>query len=345
MTLIIRPIERDDIAAVSKFLTSGFATLVDAEFAAPDVLEWKYFDSIGDTASPRGLIAFDREQIVSFVGICPTSIVLGSSTEHISAGHGMDWLASRAHPAVGVHLYNRANESIAVPFVIGGTPMATEIRKRMGWTFPVQVSRFCRILKPLHRLRRPTDDVLWKALLKIGRDYARQVLISPQAPKVALELKPIEMFGDEVEQISRDCGMIDVHTRRTAALLNHFLRYPRAGISGWLIMQDAKVRGYAMLSVLYREQKWLGRIVDCFMDCPDYNLWYSALHNLTRQLGILGADLAECYGSTSWMERALRSNGYHFQRVSPLAVRDVNQLIPKEASFFLTALEGDHGFL
>ena len=40
----IRPLTADDIPELSQFLTTGFHTPPEADYAAPDVLRWKYLE-------------------------------------------------------------------------------------------------------------------------------------------------------------------------------------------------------------------------------------------------------------------------------------------------------------
>ena len=40
----ILPLTSDDIPELSRFLTTGFHTPPEADYAAPEVLRWKYLD-------------------------------------------------------------------------------------------------------------------------------------------------------------------------------------------------------------------------------------------------------------------------------------------------------------
>ena len=46
MTREICPLVLDDLSDVSRFLIAGFHTAPDADFAAPEVLRWKYLDRL-----------------------------------------------------------------------------------------------------------------------------------------------------------------------------------------------------------------------------------------------------------------------------------------------------------
>ena len=62
MALEIRPLESGDLDELGRFLTAGFGAEADADFAAADVLRWKYLESMGDAQEPepRSLIARDE---------------------------------------------------------------------------------------------------------------------------------------------------------------------------------------------------------------------------------------------------------------------------------------------
>ena len=53
MTRDIRPLTPDDIPELSRFLTAGFAAPPDADFAAPEVLRWKYLQKRRLLRSPK----------------------------------------------------------------------------------------------------------------------------------------------------------------------------------------------------------------------------------------------------------------------------------------------------
>jgi len=345
MDIEIHPLRKAEIPALRDFLISGFNELADAEFASEPVLEWKYFDPIGDNAGPRAFIATLNGRIVASVGICPTHFVMGESGQMVSAMHGVDWLASKKEVSAGLMVCQRSEEYSSVHFVIGGTSQAIAIKKKLGYKFPIEVPSFCRILRPMHWLRRPGPDAIWKSILKAFRDYGRGVSHLRRPRGIRLGLRQVSVFGDEVGQVTSACRMTDVHTLRTPELLNHFLRYPGKNISGWLLMEGSRVRGFALLSIVNKGGLRVGRIADCFMDSLDPKLWHSALCFLTDRLGADHADLVVCYGTTTWMATALKRSGFYVQKLSTLSLRDPKNRIPSDASFYLTHLEADHAYL
>ena len=345
MDIEIQSLPEEKMSELRDFLITGFQQPPDADFAAESVLKWKYFDPLDSAATPRAFIATVNGRIVACVGICPTQLVMENPKQLVSAYHGIDWLATKSEVSAGLMVCQRSEEYSDIQFVIGGTPQAIAMKKKLGWKFPIQVPTFCRILRPIYRLQRPRADALWKATLKIIRDHGRRIFYFRRHPETHLELRQVNSFGDEISRITTACQMLDIHTLRTPELLNHYLRYPKKNISGWLLLENNQVRGFAMLSIVQQQSLRLGRIVDCFMDGLDSKLWHAALFALTDQLNANQADLVFCYGSTPWMAAALKNNGFYQQKLSPLSLRDPKHLIPSNASFYLTHLEADHAYL
>lgn len=341
----IRLLEPGDITSLSQFLVTGFGVPADAEFAAPDVLRWKYFDHKYTGDCPVGVVATDGHRIIGFVGVDSTWFMFDDLHKQVTAGHGIDWLASKANVAVGLLVFDRGNACTDVQFVIGGSATAVAMRRKLGWQFPLEVAVLGKVLRPMHRLRKGRIDPLWKAALKVGRDYARRLHYPTREPSFHLQLRQITSFGNEIVQITQACRMKEIHTIRSVERLNHYLRYPKSNVTGWLLEEGDRIRGFALLNVSLRDGVFVGRIVDCFMDDPHPDLWHSALYSMTGQLNAQGADISLCYGSTEWMNRALALNGYSLQKLSPLAIRDTGNLLPRDASFYLTQLEADHGYL
>ena len=62
MTREICPLVLDDLSDVGRFLIAGFHAAPDADFAAPEVLRWKYLEPRGeDDEAPRSYLRAERE--------------------------------------------------------------------------------------------------------------------------------------------------------------------------------------------------------------------------------------------------------------------------------------------
>ena len=66
MTREICPLTLDDLSELGRFLTAGFHTAPDADFAAPEVLRWKYLEPRGeDDEAPRSYVRATRQAVLS----------------------------------------------------------------------------------------------------------------------------------------------------------------------------------------------------------------------------------------------------------------------------------------
>ena len=111
MTREIRPLEPGDLEDLSRFLTEGFHAAPDADFAAPEVLRWKYLEPTGEgeDRGPRSYLARDEAgTVIGHVGICPTAfegaVIPGGS---VATLHMIDWLGSPGHRSVGASLMRK----------------------------------------------------------------------------------------------------------------------------------------------------------------------------------------------------------------------------------------------
>jgi hypothetical protein len=133
-------------------------------------------------------------------------------------------------------------------------------------------------------------------------------------------------------------------TSREPGLLNHYLRYPRPGPTGWLLEREGRVRGFALLWVSEKPHGRVGRIADCFLDSDDLELWGQAVTGLLVELKKLRCDLVSCFGSTPWLAQALLSNGFIRRGRTVFYLRDTAQRLPAENPFHLTHLEADSAY-
>src|SRR5690349_5531543 len=108
----IRPLTPDDLPGLSRFLADGFGAPAGADFAAPDVLRWKYFDPRGDDAgdAPRSYLAVaaGADRIVGHAGVFPGRFRGGTlPAEGVSTLHLGDWLTSEEGRGAGATLLRR----------------------------------------------------------------------------------------------------------------------------------------------------------------------------------------------------------------------------------------------
>jgi hypothetical protein len=360
MTREIRPLTADDLPELNQFLTSGFRVAPDADFAAPEVLRWKYLDEGPSAAAgqagatggdaPLSLVARDETgRIIGHLGVCRTTFegkALAAAGGRIETLHVIDWLGSPGHKALGASLLRQAQQGVATQFAVGATEVATAIGERSGYVVRDRVPVFTRVLRTRYWLRagglRP-----WQRGLRLARDSAGRWIRRASAPRAVIVPRRAEGFGSEIGPIVEAAGEHAILTSRTPARLNAILDFPRQAMSGWHLLDDhGRLRGLAVLNIIPKDggRTRTGKVVDCLLDGVDVDAWHAAFAALTDELARQGADLAQVYGSTPWTAEALRRGGYTSRFAVKFILRDRQGLIPKEAMFYLTPLEGDYAY-
>ena len=177
MTRELRPLRVDDLHDLSRFLTLGFHTESAADFAAPDVLHWKYLEARGEADDlPRSYLAHDEAgEIIGHVGLCRTSwegaAIAGGS---ISTLHMIDWLGSTAHRSVGASLMRKAHETATTQFGLGGSEAGRTVIKRGGYQPRQPVAVYQSILRPSYLFRMPGLAVA-ERISRLGRDIVQKI--------------------------------------------------------------------------------------------------------------------------------------------------------------------------
>ncbi|MGC8639391.1 MAG: GNAT family N-acetyltransferase [Isosphaeraceae bacterium] len=359
----IRPLCLDDLPELSKFLTTGFHAPAEADFAAPEVLRWKYLEPMEETpgaekpgnqtdvaSSPRSYLARDKSgRIMGHIGICRTFFegqAIAASGGGVATIHIIDWLGSPEHRAVGMSLMRRAHTGVATQFGLGVSPSALVVGERAGYDLISLVPAYTRVLRAGYWFR--TGGLrLHERALRLARDVALKVPRPPAQPRTHLILRGVSNFGPEIEPIVARARQNMILTRRDPARLNAFLRFPRQAMSGWhLLDQTDRLRGFALLNLVPKDEgrTRTGKIVDCLLDDVDASLWQAAFRALTGELARQRADVALAYASTGWTVEALDRCGYTSRYSVKFHIRDRQTLIPRTATFHLTPLEGDYAY-
>jgi hypothetical protein len=347
----IRPTVEADLPELSRFLIEGFHAPTDAPFAAVDVLGWKYFDPLGDEAgeTPRSYIGIDPEtrRIVGHLGVCPSRFhgrEFGLPPDGVSTLHMIDWLSAKNAVGVGARLMRRAHQATTVQYGFGGSVAGRTVGGRGGYAVVANVPVYHRVLRPLHRLSEPGHGWGGRAARALW-DAAGIARRPPKRPKTPIELERVTTFGEEVAPILERYESRAIFTSRSAGALNHALRYPRGGLTGWRVHRVGVLRGFAMLTVVPPEHPnapRIGRITECLLDDPD--LWPPAIHALTSELKRQGADRAMAVGSTDWARRGLSDSGYFLAHDVEFRLRDRRNIIPRDAVFHFTPMEADYAY-
>ncbi len=270
MAFDIRPLSPVDLPELSQFLSAGFHAPASADFIAPEVLQWKYFEPLepdpidgaagsAPAASPvngalRSYVARDEAgRIVGHLGMCRTAFEGGAIAPEagpVGTIDYVDWLGSPGHRSVGLSLLRMAHNGSPTQFGLGATAVALAVGERAGYEPRSLVPVYSRVLRAGRWLRTGRG-----ALAEIGLRLARDALTltkgrSAVAPAPVV-LERVSGFGPEILPIVERARTRAILTSRDPARLNSFLRFPRQAISGWHLRDESgRLRGLALLNVI-----------------------------------------------------------------------------------------------
>jgi hypothetical protein len=373
----IRPLSPDDLPELSEFLLKGFHATPGADFAAPDVLRWKYLEQVGIHSSaasagaaqsmPEGrterltvhvthsgqplsyVARSESGEIVGHLGLCRTHFVgqgIAGPSGRVTTMHIIDWLGSPEQRSIGISMMRQAHQGVETQFGLGVSPSALAVGERAGYELRGLVPVYTRLLRPGYWLRAADASPL-KRWLRLARDLSRQTARFPARPRSAFILERVSRFGSEISEIVAATKAHAILTERDPARLNAFLSFPRQLFSGWHLRdRTGCLRGFALLNVVSPDggRTRIGKIVDCLMSDLGASSWNGAFLALSRELKHQRADVAQCYASTPWVANALAHCGFASRFGVKFHIRDPHGQIPRGATFHLTTLEGDYAY-
>jgi hypothetical protein len=341
----IQPLQVHEVEELSRFLTSGFGTPLDAPFATPEVLRWKYFDPFAADFGPRSYIVRENGEIAAHVGFCPTRFLVGPPpTPPVPTLHMMDWLGSKQHPGAGLPLLRLAHRLTPMQYGLGGSADSRRVVDAVGYHTQCAVPVFQRVLRASYRLRASTRTTP-RTLAAAARDAARLVLQRNSRAESTIELRPVSTFGTEIDAVIAGAARHAVFTDRGSDILNHLLRHPSGTLEGFLLVSAGVVRGFALLNLFVQGRSRVGKIVDCLLDSADPTQWHNAILALISRLNASRADIAYGCGGPPWVSAAYRANRFRESYPLQFRHRDRNGLIPRDQPFYLTFGEADYSYL
>ncbi len=191
----IRPLTSNDVPELSEFLTAGFHTPPGADYAAPDVLRWKYLEPIeprnaetdteaGVSTAPRSYLARgETGAIIGHLGLCRTAFegrALANHGGRIATIHIIDWLGSSDHRAVGTSLMRKAHEGVPTQFGLGVSQAALVVGERIGYELRSLVPVYTRALRGVLDADERVEFRV--ALLADGTGYREPLDSAPRCP-------------------------------------------------------------------------------------------------------------------------------------------------------------------
>ncbi|MEO6810069.1 MAG: acetyltransferase [Isosphaeraceae bacterium] len=341
----IVPLRLEDVPELGRFLAEGFHAPPDAEFAAPDVLRWKYLEPWGVDDGPRSYLVHDDGRIIGHVGCAVTNWrVAGKPGAAASTLHMMDWLGSPAHPGVGVSLLRQTHRRTETHYGLGGSLWARRLDRASRYEVLGSVPVFQKVLRPGYRLRSTGGTGPTRRVLASARDLVRMVRQRGETPARRIGLRRVETFGNEVEDVLGRVEPPLVFTDRRPSLLNAILRYPRTGLTGWLLEIEGQVVGFALLALKSQGKARVGKVVECFLTNGNPDLWHSSFDALANELRDQGADVALAIGSVPRASTALARAGFTHAHDLEFHLHDRARTVPRDQPFHLTFLEADYAY-
>ena len=176
----IQPLMLNDLPELSRFLTAGFQASPAADFAAPEVLRWKYLeppravtekedsdaanneeDFVANTETDmNGAVSYvvrdDAGRIVGHLGLCRTVFegqAVTASCGQVATVHIIDWLSSPDHRSVGMSLMRRAHHGVVTQFGLGVSHTALVVGERAGYELRSLVPVYSTVLRAGYWLR------------------------------------------------------------------------------------------------------------------------------------------------------------------------------------------------
>jgi hypothetical protein len=373
----IRPLSPNDLPELSQFLAAGFQTQPDADFSAPAVLRWKYLEPLGfrtgeaeegntsstgqnpqeqplgshlRCAAPLSYVAIsESHKIVGHLGLCRTYFQgkgITAPSGRVGTMHIIDWLGSPERRAIGISLMRLSHQGADTQFGLGVSPSALVVGERAGYQLRGLVPVYSRVLRASYWLRKENLGPVERCL-HLAHAILSRLIRRPRRSRVSLDLERVLAFGPEILEVTAKAESHVILTERDPVRLNAFLRFPRQDFSGWYLRDETgQVRGFALLNLIPHDdgRTRTGKIVDCLLDSVEVAYWQAAILALVQELIRQGADIAQCYGSTPWISDALSACGFVSRFGVKFHIRDPKALIPHDATFHLTTLEGDYAY-
>jgi hypothetical protein len=247
---------------LSALLQSAFPLQPPAEFATPDVLAWKYFDPRLKDDGPRSFVALLDGRIVAHVGYSTTTFVrIGEPSVEIRSMSIIDWYSHPLHRPDGGLLMLKASQAADTQYTLGCSPEAAAVLLASGYSLVTSVRQFERVMNAsffYRARRRPRWMHISGPLSSLSNTEFR-----PVSAAHTIELHQVQAFGPEIDSVIEGATIPVIFSSRRSTLLNHYLRYPRKTMSGWLVFRDTRLIGTAILNCWERGRTGIG------------NFWYS----------------------------------------------------------------------
>jgi predicted N-acetyltransferase YhbS len=348
MSYAIEPFRAADLAELSQFLIAGFHAADDAEFAAEDVLRWKYLDEQPGFSSPRSFVAKSGGRIVGHVGISQVDVTFAGPDDQprrVSALHMMDWLGSPEHRGVGASLMRHVHPRAEVQYVLGSSDSSRRVIAKAGYEVVATIPVFVRVLDPIARARLSHEGGgTLRRSLRVARDVADRMLKKSVPSGKTVVLERVVTAGTEYEKLAKFNDPHVIMSVRADSRLQSLLSYPRGGLDLWRLVHDGTCIGFALTRLAPTDPARQAKIVDCLLDTADPGLRHAAFEALTAELAGRKPITVKTCGATSKAATALTAAGFRRTHDLEFWLRDRARLIPRDMTYDFGFIEADYAY-
>jgi hypothetical protein len=253
----------------------------------------------------------------------------------------IDWAGSRHMPAAGVLVMRKLAAFTDTVLAVGGSPDAVRVFPKMKFEHRGDADVFVRVIRPWRQFRTDPYPRGWKAPLRLARNilWSRRPLPSP--PR-GWRAEPVKRFDDAVAPALSYQPQGFTTTERSPAILNYMLDCPGGILSGFLLRQAERIRGYFLLSLVAGQ----ARIAEAWVDSEKPEDWQAAIAVATLQAAAFPETCEILAVSSIQVGReALQRNGYRFRRHDPIFVLDPQRRLAGQPELNLTFVDGDEAYL
>jgi predicted N-acetyltransferase YhbS len=331
-----RLVRDEDLPAVAAFLRRAFAE-TDTSGASVETLRWKYLQAGPPWNGSRAFIVEQDDEIVAHAGFIP-ALFLSHGKKPVSTVVVTDWAADPAAPGVGVALYARVIRAAESAFLIGGVEVTRLIVPKLGFRPFADATIRARWIRPWREFRQREMSV--RALQRLAHGVLHLLRNKRLVPGRWVATK-VDAFDARIEPVLAFQPARRTVFQRTIASLNHMLACPSVEMRGYLLRDESRVRGYAILAYL----GWEARLIDISIDSERPEDW-TAAYGAAAAVARLDPGVCRIRAMTAVPEQnaSLERNGFWINQSEPFLLFG-SKVSPPELPLDVQFFESDLGYV
>lgn len=339
MSPTIVPTTAAEQTAIAGFLVECFHLRGDADFVEPALLQWKYYRPRPDWDGARSYVLKQDSGIMAHGCVVPSLFRAGS--REVRGIRVIDWAGHRRFPGAGVLMMRKFNEWSDIVMAVGGSQDTLRVLPKIGFAHRGDSAVYARVIRPWRQFRTDPFPRRWKAPPRLARSILWAALSRTAPAAQGWSLVEVPRFDNSVEPVLEYMPPEATQPVRSPELLNYMLECPTAAVRGFLLQENAAIRGYCLISRLSGQ----ARIAELRLASNDPAVWRTGYALATRAAI---ADPMTCeilaVAAVSIAAEALRANGFRFRRNDPIFIRDPRGSLKDMPPLNINMLEGDEAY-